>query len=91
MLRDGGAEVGSIARVWSQDFAGQARPDLAAVDQYDVKRVFIEAKFWAGLTKNQPVEYLEELRKHEFPNESQMLCVQCFSNVGRRRGKPKRS
>ena len=63
MLRDGGAEVGSIARVWSQDAAGPGRPDLAAVDEQDVKRVLIEAKFWAELTRNQPVSYLKALRQ----------------------------
>ena len=31
-----------------------ARPDLARVDQDGEDRVLIEAKFWAGLTENQP-------------------------------------
>ena len=35
-----------------------AKPDLAGWDQDDQLRVLIEAKFWAGLTAQQPVVYL---------------------------------
>ena len=37
------------------------RPDLAGFDRDGHERVLIEAKFWAGLTDNQPVAYLERL------------------------------
>ncbi len=59
--RDGGANVGSIARVSSQVDLGQKIPDLEAFDEHDDRRVLIEGKFWAELTKNQPVEYLKTL------------------------------
>ena len=61
LLRDGGANVGSIARVSSQVDLGQKIPDLEAFDEHDDRRVLIEGKFWAELTKNQPVEYLKTL------------------------------
>ncbi len=65
MLRDGGAEVGSLARVSSQVDLGQKIPDLEAFDEHGERRVLIEGKFWAELTKNQPVEYLKALPKNE--------------------------
>ena len=68
LLRDGGADVGPIARVTTQA-AGEdlERPDLAAFDDRGGERVLIEAKFWAGLTENQPVAYLERLPGDEQP------------------------
>lgn len=58
----GGAEVGQIARVRTQATGEErARPDLAGFDGRGDERVLIEAKFWAGLTANQPVSYLERL------------------------------
>jgi hypothetical protein len=38
-----------------------AIPDLVAFDDQGVSAFIIEAKFWAGLTENQPVAYLERL------------------------------
>jgi len=46
---------------------GSARPDMCGFDGTKV-RVFIENKFWAGLTKNQPVKYLERLAKCTQPS-----------------------
>ena len=37
------------------------RPDLVGKDQAGREVLLIEAKFWAGLTENQPVSYLERL------------------------------
>ena len=37
------------------------RISLAGVDRTGLERVLIEAKFWAGLTGNQPTAYLERL------------------------------
>jgi len=39
-----------------------SRPDMCGYD-VTTPRVFIENKFWAGLTDNQPVKYLELLAK----------------------------
>ncbi|MEY9908229.1 hypothetical protein ABIA35_004462 [Catenulispora sp. MAP12-49] len=36
-------------------------PDIVGYDAGGGTRVLLEAKFWAGLTKNQPVTYLERL------------------------------
>ena len=36
-------------------------PDIAGTDEEGTERVLIEAKFWAGLTDNQPVEYIKRL------------------------------
>lgn len=73
VLQTGGAEVGEIARVKTQA-SGEAgtRPDLAGFDQYNKERVLIEAKFWAGLTDNQPIAYLERLPENR---ESALLFV----------------
>ena len=66
VLRNGGAEVGEIAWVKTQarDEEG-TQPDLASFDQHNKERVLIEAKFWAGLTDNQPVAYLERLPENQ--------------------------
>ena len=62
MLRDGGADVGRIASFRTQVTEGQTRPDLVGFDgQEGGECVLIEAKFWAGLTDNQPNAYLERL------------------------------
>jgi len=61
-LREGGTAVGAIAGVRTQAIGAQGeRPDLACLDNDGVERVLIEAKFWAGLTENQPNEYLKRL------------------------------
>ncbi|MYF69023.1 MAG: hypothetical protein F4181_03155 [Proteobacteria bacterium] len=44
-----------------------ARPDLVVWDQDRAERVLIEAKFWAGLTENQPNTYLARLPHDEHP------------------------
>ena len=62
MLRVRGADVRSIEEVRTQATGKEgARPDLAGVDRTGLERVLIEAKFWAGLTGNQPTAYLERL------------------------------
>ena len=69
MLRTGGAEVGKIAQVQTQDSDEEGGiPDLAGRDADGTKRMLIEAKFWAGLTKRQPVKYLEHLLKQDQPS-----------------------
>ena len=74
LLQAGGAEVGQVAHVRTQD-AGEdgARPDLVGTDQDGDDRVLIEAKFWAGLTANQPRGYLERLKSA--PQPSALLFV----------------
>lgn len=45
---------------------GNIRPDMWGFDGSD-PRVFVENKFWAGLTENQPVSYLETLAESTQP------------------------
>ena len=62
VLRAGGADVDQISEIRTQDSNEKGgRPDLAGRDDCGAERVLIEAKFWAGLTENQPVAYLERL------------------------------
>ena len=44
----------------TQKSEGNIRPDMCGFDGPDA-RVFVENKFWAGLTENQPVSYLKKL------------------------------
>jgi len=37
------------------------RPDISGIDTEGNEKLIIEAKFWASLTKNQPIEYLNRL------------------------------
>ncbi len=53
-------------RFRTQQTEGIARPDLWGFDG-GTPRVFIENKFWAGLTENQPVEYLRLLARYPKP------------------------
>lgn len=54
-------------RFQAQQTEGNNRPDMWGYDKAD-PRVFIENKFWANLTENQPVSYLESLAKCKQPN-----------------------
>ena len=66
LVSAGGAEVTSIAEVRTQvTGADGATPDLGCVDEQSTESVLIEAKFWAGLTANQPNAYLARLPKDE--------------------------
>ena len=68
LLRSGGSDAVAIGRVQTQvsDDAG-TRPDLVGFDDRGAERVLIEAKFWAGLTDNQPNGYLERARTVDGP------------------------
>ncbi|MDE2687051.1 MAG: hypothetical protein OXI16_06065 [Chloroflexota bacterium] len=64
MLKSGVPEIKSVEQVRTQVTGDTgARPDLVGFDADDAERVLIEAKFWAGLTENQPNGYLERLPK----------------------------
>jgi hypothetical protein len=66
-------------RFRTQRTAGTARPDMWGYDG-GTPRVFVENKFWAGLTENQPVEYLRQLA--EYPNPSVLLIVVPEARLG---------
>ncbi|MFN8358578.1 MAG: hypothetical protein U0264_01570 [Candidatus Kapaibacterium sp.] len=40
------------------------RPDISGFSSYGKEVVIVEAKFWASLTDNQPIEYLNRLSDH---------------------------
>jgi len=64
LLKISGTDIGTISRVKTEaKYEELGTPDLACFDQHGVERVLIEAKFWAGLTKHQPVTYLKRLPK----------------------------
>ena len=51
-----------LGRVESErKLGGGSIPDLTIFDSSDRRRIFIENKFWAGLTNPQPVQYLAAL------------------------------
>ena len=56
-------------RLWfrTQQTDDDNRPDMRGVDSENTPHVFVENKFWAGLTENQPVSYLRSLAKQTHP------------------------
>ena len=50
-----------IASFSTQFFTAGAYPDMACLDDHGDVVAFVESKFWAGLTSNQPVTYWEAL------------------------------
>lgn len=52
-----------MPRLWfrTQQVDGNNRPDMQGCDDEGRTHVFVENKFWAGLTDNQPVSYLRIL------------------------------
>ena len=71
MLRSSGAEIEGLSRIDTQVAGAQGeRPDLVGWDENGDECLLIEAKFWAGLTPNQPNAYLEGL-----PSDGTLLFV----------------
>ena len=63
-----GLDVGELTDAGTQVSDGTlARPDLAVYDRERKERVLMEAKFWAGLTENQPNAYLARLPLDQRP------------------------
>ena len=64
ILKAYGLDIGEIARVHTEVIGEEGeRPDLVCSDHRGRERLLIEAKFWAGLTANQPVTYLRRLQE----------------------------
>ena len=57
--------IGEFAHARTQvtDSDGNTKPDLIVYDNGGRERMIVEAKFWAGLTENQPAAYLKRLPK----------------------------
>jgi hypothetical protein len=54
-------------RFRSQQTEGSIRTDMWGIDDNTIPRVFVENKFWAGLTDNQPISYLNKLAEYTQP------------------------
>lgn len=65
LLRGAVAELPEL-RFKTQQAEGTIRPDMWGFAD-NQPRVFVENKFWAGLTDNQPVAYLKRLAAHPQP------------------------
>ena len=65
MVRTAGAKIGALRR-FETEVSGEEgeRVDLVCSDGNGTERVLLEAKFWAGLTDNQPNTYIERLPEH---------------------------
>lgn len=50
----------------TQQTEGCIRPDMWGISETE-PRVFVENKFWAGLTENQPISYLKQLAEYTQP------------------------
>lgn len=58
-----GVKLGPLSyRTQAADPDG-TRPDLVGMDEDSVPNVYVESKFWAGLTEAQPVGYLDRIRR----------------------------
>jgi len=66
LLKTASGTEPTLARIASQFVAGdESRPDLAVYGPKDALVAFLEAKFWAGLTDAQPVDYLRRLEEQK--------------------------
>jgi len=59
----------NMPHLWfrTQKADGNNRPDMQGCDDEGQVHVFVENKFWAGLTENQPVSYLRILAERTQP------------------------
>ena len=61
LLQEGGFSIEPIVRVETQvTYEDGSRPDMAGYDKRDVKRLLVEAKFWATLLGGQASGYLKQ-------------------------------
>lgn len=67
--------IPELPELWfrTQQMEGNARPDMWGLDERASTHVFVENKFWAGLTDNQPVTYIKMLS--ELSHASLLLIV----------------
>lgn len=64
LLREGGLDIEPIANVKTQvTYEDGSRPDMVGYDRYNVKRLLVEAKFYAALLKDQASVYAEQLNE----------------------------
>lgn len=77
LVSRGGTDTGEIVSVRTQVGGEEGtRPDLVGFDRSSTECLIIEAKFWAGLTGNQPIAYLNRL-----PSDKALLFVVPVSRI----------
>ncbi len=64
MGRDSGIDLTPLNFVNQRSGDKMERPDISGMDSEGRERLIIEAKFWAALTANQPITYLERLEEN---------------------------
>ena len=57
-------EYNNIRYITQSIGKNKERPDISGIDINGNEKIIIEAKFWASLTFNQPVEYLKRLKEN---------------------------
>ena len=83
VLLEGGVDIGPVDKVKTQvTLEGGARPDLVGYSGSDAMPLFIEAKFDAVLTSNQPNGYLDWLRAHPADGDSVLLFLVSERRIG---------
>ena len=83
VLLEGGVGIGPVDKVKTQvTLEGGARPDLVGYSGSDAMPLFIEAKFDAVLTSNQPNGYLDWLRAHPADGDSVLLFLVSERRIG---------
>lgn len=67
--------IPELPNLWfrTQQSEGGNRPDMWGLDEAAIAHVYVEIKFWAGLTDKQPVSYLRSLSQK--PHSSLLLVV----------------
>ena len=62
LLREGDFDIEPVSRVETQvTYEDGSRPDMAGYDEKNVKRLLVEAKFWAALLESQASGYAQQL------------------------------
>lgn len=73
LLKRGGYAGNQIVRVETQvTYEYGSRPDMAGYDEDDMKRLLVEAKFWAALSEGQASGYLNQFDE---PGPSMLLFI----------------
>ena len=79
LLQEGGFEVEPIAKVETQEtYEDGSRPDMVGYDKNNVKRLLVEAKFWAALLEGQASGYA---RQFDQPGPAVLLFVSPESRI----------
>ena len=74
LLQAGGLDVAPVARVDTQvTYEDGSRPDMVGYDDNNMKRLLVEAKFWAPLLERQASDYAQQF-DHPCPAALMFIC-----------------